>query len=98
VGGALFIPGEEDLEVVVETDRAGAWIVDYYPVDRVEDLGDGHRRVTLHVSDPGLVRRLAWRMGGHVRVVSPVDLAASVTSGAQEALSAYTAVPSGAET
>jgi proteasome accessory factor C len=94
---ALFTPGEEDLEVVVETDRAGAWIVDYYPVDRVEELGEGGRRVTLHVSDPNLVRRLAWRMGGHVRVISPVDLAASVASGAQEALSAYTAVPSGAD-
>jgi proteasome accessory factor C len=35
VNEALFTPGEEDLEVVVETDRAGAWIVDYYPVDRV---------------------------------------------------------------
>jgi proteasome accessory factor C len=98
VNEALFTPGEEDLEVVVETDRAGAWIVDYYPVDRVEALGDGRRRVTLHVSDPALVRRLAWRMGGHVRVVSPVDLAASVAAGAQEALRAYTAVPSGAET
>jgi hypothetical protein len=28
-------------------------------------------------------------MGGHVRVVSPVDLATSVADGAQEALSAY---------
>jgi proteasome accessory factor C len=98
VNEALFTPGEEDLEVVVETDRAGAWIVDYYPVDRVEDLGEGRRRVTLHVSDPALVRRLAWRMGGHVRVVSPVDLQQSVAAGAQEALSAYTAVPSGVET
>ena len=83
--------------MVVETDRAGAWIVDYYPVDRVDDLGDGRRRVTLHVSDSALVRRLAWRMGGHVRVVSPVELAASVASGAQEALSAYTAVRSGVD-
>ena len=41
VNEALFTPGEEDLEVVVETDRAGAWIVDYYPVDRVEDAGGG---------------------------------------------------------
>jgi proteasome accessory factor C len=97
VSESLFRPGEDDIEVVVETDRAGSWIVDYYPVDRVDDLGDGRRRVTLHVSDPALVRRLAWRMGGHVRVVSPVDLATSVASGAQEALSAYTAVRSGVD-
>ena len=61
----------------------------------MEDLGEGHRRVTLHVSDPALVRRLAWRMGGHVRIISPVDLATSVAVGAQEALSAYTSGPVG---
>ena len=93
VGDALFTPGEEDLEVVLETDRAAAWIVDYYPVDHVEPLDGGRRRVTLHVSDPALVRRLAWRMGGHVRVLRPVDLAESVTAGAHEALGAYTAGP-----
>ncbi|MEO7235691.1 MAG: WYL domain-containing protein [Lapillicoccus sp.] len=93
VGDALFTAGEEDLEVVLETDRGGAWIVDYYPVDHVDTLPDGGRRVTLHVSDPALVRRLAWRLGGHVRVVRPVDLAESVTAGAQQALGAYTAGP-----
>jgi proteasome accessory factor C len=97
VGDALFTPSEEDLEVVVETDRAGAWIVDYYAVDRVDDLGEGRRSVRLRVSDPALVRRLVWRMGGHIRVVDPPELARSVVDGAQQALSAYTAVPSGAD-
>jgi proteasome accessory factor C len=91
VADSLFTPGEEDLEVVLETDRAGAWVVDYYPVDHVEPLPDGGRRVTLHVADPALVRRLVWRLGGHVRVLRPVDLAESVTAGAHEALGAYTA-------
>jgi proteasome accessory factor C len=54
-------------------------------------LPDGGRRVTLHVADPALVRRLVWRLGGHVRVLRPVDLAESVTAGAYEALGAYTA-------
>ena len=79
----------DDLEVVVETDRSGGWIVDYYPTQTVEELGEGRRRVTLRVSDPSWVRRLAWRMGGHLRVLRPADLAESVTAGALAALAAY---------
>lgn len=95
---ALFVPREEDLEVVLEVDRAGAWIADYYPVESVRELpsdaADGMREVTLRVADPGWVRRMVWRLGGHVRVVSPPWLAQSVVRGAQEALRAY---PEGAE-
>ncbi len=87
--GAAFTPHDDDLEVVVETDRSAGWIVDYYPTESVQELGDGHRRVTLRVSDPAWVRRLAWRMGGHLRVVSPASLLAEVSAGAREALGAY---------
>lgn len=87
--GAAFTPHDGDIEVVVETDRSGAWVVDYYPTESVSDLPEGGRRVTLRVSDPSWVRRMAWRMGGHLTVVSPEDLAASVTHGAQAALAAY---------
>lgn len=89
LAGAAFTPHDDDTEVVVETDRSGSWIVDYYPTESVEELGDGRRRVSLRVSDPSWVRRMTWRMGGHLTVVSPPDLAASVAAGAQEALTAY---------
>lgn len=89
LGGDVFTPGADDLQVVLETDRAGAWIVDYYTVERVDELDDGRRRITLRVSDVALVRRLAWRMGGHLRVVSPSELAVSIEQGAQAALRAY---------
>ncbi len=89
LGGAAFTSRPDDLEVVVETDRSGGWIVDYYPTQTVEELGEGRRRVTLRVSDPSWVRRLAWRMGGHLRVLRPADLAESVTAGALAALAAY---------
>ncbi len=91
LAGAAFTPHADDLEVVVETDRSAGWIVEYYPTQSVEELGEGRRRVTLRVSDPSWVRRLAWRMGGHLTVVAPADLAASVTSGAETALAAYAA-------
>ena len=76
-------------EVVVETDRSGAWVADYYPTESVVELGEGRRRITLLVADPSWVRRLAWRMGGHVTVLSPPHLRSSVAAGADEALAAY---------
>ncbi len=89
LAGAAFTPHDGDIEVVVETDRSGSWIVDYYPTESVSGLPDGGRRVTLRVSDPSWVRRMAWRMGGHLRVVSPDELALSVAREAQAALAAY---------
>lgn len=92
LGAAAFTPHDDDLEVVVEVDRSGAWVADYYPTEEVVELGEGRRRVTLRVGDPSWVRRLAWRMGGHVVVLAPDDLRASVASGADEALAAYAAL------
>ncbi len=89
LGGAAYAAHESDLEVVVDTDRSGAWIVDYYPTESAVDLPGGGRRVTLRVADPAWVRRLAWRMGGHVTVVSPASLRDEVAAGATRALAAY---------
>ncbi len=89
LAGAAFTPHEGDTQVVVETDRSGGWIVDYYPTESVEELGEGRRRVTLRVSDPAWVRRMTWRMGGHLSVIEPAGLAASVAAGAKAALAAY---------
>jgi proteasome accessory factor C len=89
LAGAAFTPHEGDIEVIVETDRSGGWIVDYYPTESVEELGDGRRRVTLRVSDPSWVRRMTWRMGGHLTVLAPAELATSVATGAEVALAAY---------
>ncbi len=89
LGAAVFTPHPDDLEVVVETDRSGAWVADYYPTESVVELGEGRLRITLLVADPSWVRRLAWRMGGHVAVLSPPHLRSSVATGADEALAAY---------
>ena len=53
----VFVPGENDLTVVIEASRWAAWIADYYPNEGVERRPDGSLRVTLKVADPALVRR-----------------------------------------
>ncbi|MEO3935270.1 WYL domain-containing protein [Dermatophilaceae bacterium Soc4.6] len=89
LAASVFVAHPDDLEVVVETDRSAAWIADYYPTESVLELGEGRRRITLRVGDPAWVRRLVWRTGGHVTVLSPSSLRASVADGADEALTAY---------
>ena len=85
----VFVPGSEDLTVVIEAAPEAAWIADYYPNEGVERDDDGSVRVTLRVADPALVRRLMLQLGGQAHVVEPADLAASVGDWAREALAAY---------
>ncbi|GAB3871553.1 helix-turn-helix transcriptional regulator [Terrabacter terrigena] len=88
----VFVPGENDLTVVLDASRWAAWIADYYPNEGVERRSDGSLRVTLKVADPALVRRLVLRLGGEVRVVEPRELADAVVDEARSALAAYDSV------
>ena len=87
----VFVPGENDLTVVLDASRWAAWIADYYPNEGVERRPDGSLRVTLKVADPALVRRLVLRLGGEVSVVEPRELADAVAAEARAALAAYDA-------
>ncbi|MFJ2161893.1 helix-turn-helix transcriptional regulator [Streptomyces sp. NPDC087856] len=86
---ALVQPAAEDPEVVVEVGPGGRWVAEYYPHDSADELPDGGLRITLRTPDPTSLRRLALRLGGDGRIVSPSDLADSARRAAREALAAY---------
>ena len=85
----LVQPAAEDPEVVIEVGPGGRWVAEYYPHDSAEELPDGGLRITLRTPDPASLRRLALRLGGDGRIVSPPDLADSARQAAREALAAY---------
>ena len=85
----VFVPGENDLTVVLEASRWAAWIADYYPNEGVERRADGSLRVTLKIADPALVRRLVLRLGGEAPVLEPPELVEAVAEEARSALAAY---------
>ena len=85
----VFAPSPHDLLVSLVLKPGAHWVADYYPVESVEDLGDGQLLVALRTADPGWVRRLALRLGGNARVTSPADLAAQIRLDATRALAAY---------
>ncbi|WP_336321637.1 WYL domain-containing protein [Streptomyces lavendofoliae] len=87
----LVHPSADDPEVVVEVGPGGRWVAEYYPHDSAEELPDGGLRITLRTPDPASLRRLALRLGGEGRIVSPPELATSARQAAREALAAYEA-------
>jgi proteasome accessory factor C len=89
VDQGLFRPSADDVEVELELSAAGRWVAEYYPCERVTDIGDGRLRVRLRTSDTQMVRRLALRLGEDGRVTSPADLAAEIREDASAALAQY---------
>ncbi len=95
----LFRPRDDDLTVVLELEPAARWVADYYPIEQATELGPaaedgsaavgaGGLRVELRTPDPGWVVRLALRLGGRGRVVSPPSVVTAVREQAQAALAA----------
>ncbi|MER8067755.1 WYL domain-containing protein [Streptomyces sp. NPDC094034] len=85
----LVQPSAEDPEVVIEVGPGGRWVAEYYPHDSAVELPDGGLRITLRTPAPASLRRLALRLGGDGRIVSPPELAESARLAAGEALAAY---------
>ena len=85
----LVQPAAEDPEVVVEVGPGGRWVAEYYPHDSAQELPDGGMRIALRTPDPASLRRLALRLGGEGRIVSPPELARSAQQAARAALAAY---------
>jgi predicted DNA-binding transcriptional regulator YafY len=89
VDQGLFRPSADDVEVELELSAAGRWVAEYYPCERVTDIGDGRLQVRLRTPDTRMIRRLALRLGEDGRVTSPADLAAEIREDATAALAQY---------
>jgi proteasome accessory factor C len=89
VDQGLFRPSPADVQVEVEVSTAGRWVAEYYPCEEVTELGDGRLRVSLRTPDTQWVRRLALRLGGDGKIVSPPEVAEQVRRDAQDALAQY---------
>ncbi|MEV4382262.1 WYL domain-containing protein [Streptosporangium sp. NPDC049644] len=88
----VFRPSPTDELVELELTAAGRWVAEYYPCERVTELGEGRVRVALRARDRGWVIRLALRLGDTGRVISPASLDASVRAAATAALNRYESI------
>jgi proteasome accessory factor C len=85
----LFQPSPEDTVVTLELDPGARWVVDYYPVEDVQELASGQLLVRLRAADDRWLRTLVLRLGGEARVLDPPELAEAVRERAEAALGAY---------
>ena len=93
LGAGLFAPGPSDTLVTLRVAAHARWVVDYYPVEGVEEQDDGSLQVRLRTADTAWLRQLVLRLGGAAWVVDPPELADDVAAAARAALTAYDSAP-----
>ncbi|MER7502640.1 WYL domain-containing protein [Nonomuraea pusilla] len=85
----VFRPSPTDELVELEVTPAGRWVAEYYPCERVTELGEGRLRVALRARDEDWIVKLALRLGETGRVVAPPAMAETVRGEAERALALY---------
>jgi proteasome accessory factor C len=85
----LFQPSGDDALVRLLLERNARWVAEYYPVESVQEVGEGRLRVTLRVADPAWLTRLMLRLGGTATVEEPAELGEQVRRAASQALRHY---------
>ncbi|MFZ5846421.1 MAG: helix-turn-helix transcriptional regulator [Actinomycetota bacterium] len=85
----IFSPSPRDTLATLVLEPSARWVGEYYPVESIEELGEGALRVTLRVGDPSWLVRLVLRLGGSARVASPTELSSAVHRAATDALGNY---------
>ena len=89
LASGLFVGSSEDPVAVLELEPSAAWLPEYYPCEQVRELGEGRQRVTMRVSDPQWLRRLALRLGGDATVIAPEEYVRAIRNEAAAALAGY---------
>lgn len=65
----VFTARPDDPLVVLEVAPEASWVAEEYPVEGVDELGGGRRRVRLRISEQAWLERLLLRLGPEARVV-----------------------------
>ena len=69
----VFDPRPEDPVVTLELVPSAGWVVEQYPNEGVEALGDGRLRVRLRVSERAWLERLLLKLGPDATVVEGAE-------------------------
>lgn len=76
-----YSPRPDDPVVVLELEPPARWVVEQYPHEGFEELGEGRLRVRLRSSERAWLERLVLRLGPHARIVEgPTEVAAEAAT------------------
>ena len=92
VGGALYGPGEGDVHAVLRLGAPARWVIEYYPVDVIDDDGD---IVTVGFSAGSalVAARLLLRLGQDAELVDGDEVAAAVEDLRERIVTSYGLAP-----
>jgi proteasome accessory factor C len=76
----LYEPAEADPLVVIDLAPGAHWVAEGYPLEALEDRGEGVLRVKLRASSRAWLERLLLRAGPDARVVSGAERVASAAA------------------
>ncbi len=91
-----YVPGPEDLEVVLRATPRGRWVLDAVTADEVVDHADGSVTVHLRTDAPRWVAQLVVMAAGEVTVLSPRRIVELVVAHARGGLDTVTDRPGAA--
>lgn len=69
----LFRPSDDDPRVTLELAAEARWVAEQYPVEQVDEVGDGRLRVRLAITAKPWFERLLLRLGPSTKVVEAPD-------------------------
>jgi proteasome accessory factor C len=88
----IFTQEEDVALVTLDVAPAAYWITEYYPVEAVRPVADGHHEVDLLVADERWLTRLLLRLAPHARVVAPASYAETFDARARRTRALYDSV------
>lgn len=87
--GPLFTPSARDIEAQIDVSPSAAWIREFVPYERAEEIDDGWIRIHLRTPNLEWLVRLLLSAGPSARAVQPPELAGAVRDAARSALARY---------
>jgi proteasome accessory factor C len=86
--GVGYSPAEGDLAAVIDLSPGARWVLDYYPVDVLEEDGET-TRIRFHSPEAEVPARLLLRLGTGARLVEGPEVRARVAEIGKQLLAAY---------
>ncbi|MEX2549187.1 MAG: WYL domain-containing protein [Nitriliruptoraceae bacterium] len=84
-----YVPGPDDLEIVLAVSPRGRWVEDAVTVDEIEEHRDGGATLRLHTDAPRWMASVVLMAAGEVVVRSPASLVAEVLAQAEAGATRY---------
>jgi proteasome accessory factor C len=89
VAAPVFNPRPSDRRVTLLLNASAAWVPESYPVESVEEMGEGRLKVVLVASERAWLERLLLRLGPAAEVLEPAEVRVEVAQAARRLLARY---------